>query len=259
MSADELDRELARLAKLARSDGRPGAKERVRRALDGHVRRRAPAAWLRFAAAATLVCVAAVASAMFGRSWWRAHQEAAQHKMHRDGGPAAPLGAIKPAPPTPPEPEPMIIEPEVIERGDRSTPASPSSKASAPERKRTVPSVSHGPARVTAPMPVFAPSVAVAPTPPPPRDSGAFTVTLAMKVLRRDHDAQGALALLKEYLAIHPNGELAEEALALSVDAAAQFDDDEAVALAERYLGKYPHGRFAAQARAALSRFDRAR
>jgi hypothetical protein len=69
-------------------------------------------------------------------------------------------------------------------------------------------------------------------------------VLAAMQALRRDHDPVRARALLDPYLARHPNGALAEEALAISIEAAAAHHDPDAAALASRYLARYPTGPF---------------
>ncbi|MBC8133141.1 MAG: hypothetical protein H7X95_09185 [Deltaproteobacteria bacterium] len=73
-------------------------------------------------------------------------------------------------------------------------------------------------------------------------------VVTAMRALRRDKDPQRARALLRRYLADHPNGALAEEALAISIEAAIVQQDDDARALASRYLHLYPNGPFRALA-----------
>ena len=61
-----------------------------------------------------------------------------------------------------------------------------------------------------------------------------------------------ARGLLSRYLAEHPNGALAEEALAMSIEAAIAHHDTDVAALASRYLRLYPHGSFQALARNAL-------
>ena len=53
-----------------------------------------------------------------------------------------------------------------------------------------------------------------------------------------------ARALLARYLGRHPNGALAEEALALSIEAAVAHHDADAAALGARYLQRYPAGPF---------------
>lgn len=84
-------------------------------------------------------------------------------------------------------------------------------------------------------------------------------VLAAMRALRRDHDPVRARALLRPYLREQPDGTLAEEALAITIEAALAHQDPDVNALGTRYLDLYPHGPFrvlADQARTAFSRPD---
>ena len=72
-----------------------------------------------------------------------------------------------------------------------------------------------------------------------------------MRALRLDHNPVRARALLTRYLAAHPNGALAEDALALSIEAAVAHHDADASALARGYLRRYPSGPFSALAQEA--------
>ena len=72
-----------------------------------------------------------------------------------------------------------------------------------------------------------------------------------MRALRLDQDPVRARALLARYLDRHPNGALAEEALALSIEAAMAHHDADAAALAVHYFRRYPAGPFCALAREA--------
>ena len=69
-------------------------------------------------------------------------------------------------------------------------------------------------------------------------------VLAGMRALRVDHDPVRARGLLARYLERHPNGALAEEALALTIEAALAHQDDDAPALGARYLRRYPGGPF---------------
>ena len=69
-----------------------------------------------------------------------------------------------------------------------------------------------------------------------------------MRALRLDHDPVRARGLLANYLERHPNGALAEEALALTIEAAVAHHDGDAAALGARYLRRYPAGPFRALA-----------
>jgi hypothetical protein len=77
-----------------------------------------------------------------------------------------------------------------------------------------------------------------------------------MRALRVERNPARARALLARYLGEHPSGDLAEEALALSIEAAVAQHDADVAALAARYLRLYPHGSFQALARQALAASD---
>lgn len=79
-------------------------------------------------------------------------------------------------------------------------------------------------------------------------------VAEAVRALRKQGDFARAQALLDQYLKSNPRGALAEDALALSIEAAAARKDPRAADYARRYLARYPNGRFRAVAERALSR-----
>ena len=79
-------------------------------------------------------------------------------------------------------------------------------------------------------------------------------VAEAVRALRKQGDFARAQALLDQYLKNNPRGALAEDALALSIEAAAARKDPRAADYARRYLARYPNGRFRAVAERALSR-----
>jgi hypothetical protein len=90
--------------------------------------------------------------------------------------------------------------------------------------------------------------------PSPVKAASAQETTLLMAAvhsLRREHDPLRAGVLLDDYLARYPGGVLAEEALALAIEAASARGDTQAATLAHTYLQRYPHGRFQQAARAA--------
>jgi hypothetical protein len=98
-----------------------------------------------------------------------------------------------------------------------------------------------------------APSADVAAAAPPSEE--AVLVLAAVRALRREHDPVRAGALLDDYLKRFPHGVLAEEALAVGIEAAvARLDTRAARLLADKYLGRYPSGRFAGLARKASGR-----
>jgi hypothetical protein len=86
------------------------------------------------------------------------------------------------------------------------------------------------------------------------RSEDSSAVVTALEALRNHHDPDRAAELLAGYLAAHPEGALAEEALALSIEAAGARHDPAAIAFADRYLRSYPNGRFRHSAEAALAR-----
>jgi hypothetical protein len=87
-------------------------------------------------------------------------------------------------------------------------------------------------------------------------DDEPTLVAAAVRALRRDHEAAHAAALLDEYLRRWPNGALAEEAMALSIEASqAAGGDGRTRALAVRYLQRFPSGRFVETAQRALVPF----
>jgi len=66
----------------------------------------------------------------------------------------------------------------------------------------------------------------------------------AIRALRTDRDWRRASSLLATYLRTYPHGALSEEAVALSIEAAAAGRSPSAATFAAEYLREYPHGRF---------------
>jgi len=81
----------------------------------------------------------------------------------------------------------------------------------------------------------------------------ATQVLDAVKALRAERDPGKAQGLLDDYMKSHPNGVLSEDALALSIEAAAARRDPKAKDYARRYLAKFPNGKYKALATRALS------
>jgi hypothetical protein len=77
-----------------------------------------------------------------------------------------------------------------------------------------------------------------------PAEEDTQVVLEGMRALRLDRNPVRARALLARYLERRPNGALAEEALALSIEAAVAHRDADAAALGARYVQRYPAGRF---------------
>jgi hypothetical protein len=86
----------------------------------------------------------------------------------------------------------------------------------------------------------------------PPSDDPSLLVG-ATRALRVDRDPALARALAKRYLDRQPKGALADEALAISIEAAIDHHDADAAALSARYLAQFPHGSFRALAERTLA------
>ncbi len=86
----------------------------------------------------------------------------------------------------------------------------------------------------------------------PPSDDPSLLVG-ATHALRVDRDPELARALAKRYLDRQPRGALADEALAISIEAAIDHHDADAAALSARYLAQFPHGSFRALAERTLA------
>ena len=86
-----------------------------------------------------------------------------------------------------------------------------------------------------------------------PSSEDPSQVVDAIQALRNNHDSVRASRLLADYLTRYPHGALAEEAIALSIEAAAANHSPAAASFAERYLRQYPNGRFRQTAEKALA------
>jgi hypothetical protein len=134
------------------------------------------------------------------------------------------------------ETTPVVEAPPIVQHHDRRTAA----RRKVALAEKPAPSVS--PAR----------AVEAAPTGP-----GAELVVEAMEARRAGKMAR-AERLLAEYRHRYPNGVLQEEALALSLEAAAlRGDTDSAAELAQEYLRRFPAGRFGARVRQVVKTLPR--
>lgn len=100
--------------------------------------------------------------------------------------------------------------------------------------------------------PVHAPAVRAPAHPRLARGEDPTPLVEAVRALRSEHDARRAARLLDAYLRSYPRGALAEEALALQIEAAATLKSPRAAEFARQYLRLYPGGRFQPAARQAL-------
>jgi hypothetical protein len=76
------------------------------------------------------------------------------------------------------------------------------------------------------------------------REHESLAVLEAARLLKREHRPTEAMKLLDGYFRRFPNGVMEEEALALSIEAAAAGGDARRSELARRYLPRFPAGRF---------------
>jgi hypothetical protein len=202
-----------------------GRKQRVQLRLGHTPRRRAPLL-LRLAVMALVLCGgAAIVSAALG-DWpgWMAR--AYERVVGKPPAGRAPTRARAIAPPAAArEIQPMVS-------------AAPIAHAPEPRLQRDA----------IAPRPRRA---ATSSTAPIGEDTSA--VSAAMRALRVERNPARARGLLARYLSEHPNGNLAEEALAMSIEAAIAHHDADVADLANRYLRTYPQGSFQTLARQALA------
>ena len=184
-------------------------------------RRAGGAMFLRPAVVAAILVMAGAATAAVtvGHGW------VAREWHHLTGQPVA----VAPA-----APQPRVAHP-------RPAPIAPPAVEPAPE-------VAAAPA-----VPARAPVLRISARVPPARGEDPSALVAAVRALRSDHDPQRAARLLDAYLRTYPHGALAEEALALQIEAAANMKSPRAAAFAEQYLRTYPNGRFRQSARQALS------
>ncbi|HEX3764790.1 MAG TPA: hypothetical protein VHW23_39110 [Kofleriaceae bacterium] len=267
------DPALAELARLVRAAGdpgpRPGAQDRVRRALAGRPPGRRWHRW-QAAAVAALVVFIVLPAAIAGVRWIVAspvspsvpavpapvpppaagsprvaHRSAAAAEPEAPASVPVPASAGSGAPVPRPAPEaPVTPGPVPPARGPTAMPPPASERRPHLPGRATAP-VDDAPAaaaairaRESSPVPIE-PGVASAPA----ADDTALVIE-AMRRLRRGHDPRAALRELDAYLSRFPDGDLAEEVLALAIEARAALGDAAACSLAEQYLQRYPHGRF---------------
>ena len=88
------------------------------------------------------------------------------------------------------------------------------------------------------------------------RSDDSSLVFDAVRALRQDRAPTHALELLQQYSQLHPRGPLAEEVLALSIEAATMCGDPRAQALIDRYLSRYPSGHFRAAVETSRARLS---
>ena len=169
--------------------------------------------------------------------------------------PAEP-GPVRPAPAGPPPMAARSAEASSgrvdVERPSQRpvAPAPIASPLPAPKSVAPLPSVGDVAA---APLPAASATTSIAETLPAQDREDAAQVIEAIRALRSDGDGVRSGALLADYLRAHPRGVLAEDALALSIEAAAaRHDSASAGEFGRRYLTQFPTGRFRSVAVRAL-------
>jgi hypothetical protein len=145
----------------------------------------------------------------------------AHHARPRNTATTVPVAAPAPAP---------------VEGGADPIVAAPPPVAADPQPVALPPAAERPAAKV---RPSRAPSAAVGRA-----DDDPSLVMRGMRALRREGDPARARALAERYLQSYPNGRLAEEALALAIEATLAHGDAEAQILGNRYLQRYPGGPF---------------
>jgi hypothetical protein len=239
------------LVGLVRSTGPykspPGRKQRVLLSLGRSNARRAPLILRPAIVAGVLIGCGAFASAALGpwRGWIG--------RMYERLGPSSERVALAPgqarthrstvthglAPAPPPvegPPAPLVVPP----------PVAPPSLAAAASRESIAPLHVRHAALSSAPHDGTGQATQASQGSMEERETQS--VLAGMRALRVDHDPVRARGLLARYLQRRPNGALAEEALALTIEAAVAHRDSDAAALGARYLRRYPAGPFRALA-----------
>lgn len=136
------------------------------------------------------------------------------------------------------------------------TPVAPAVAPATSQAARTVPPAAPAGDVAVSPLQILEPSVRPATKPAArprlARGEDPSLVVAAIQALRQDHDPARAAKLLADYLRTYPHGALAEEAVALSIEAATESKRPEAKTFAAQYLAQYPKGRFRRIAEQAL-------
>jgi hypothetical protein len=142
----------------------------------------------------------------------------------------------------PPSPQPVAAH--------TSAPAAPPAAVEPPTAVEVPAAIE--PETEPAPRPVHRKHAAAAPS----EEESALLIA-AVQALRRDHDPTRAGALIDDYLRRFEHGALAEEALALAIEAAATRGDERAADFGADYLRRFPNGRYRAAAENARARFGK--
>lgn len=224
----------------------PERKQRVRIAMTQAHTRSVRILWRQVAIVAIVVGAGAGASAAVWH-WPERVADAYQRLISERMAPFAPVSQERSAPRHPSAPN----------RSKTSNGSKDSTIATAPTPVASMARAAAGDRVATGSRPVSRHEVVaraeIRPAAPLHAGEDTAPVLAAMRALRRGHDPVRARVLLDTYLSGHPRGSLAEEALALSIEAAVAHNDPDARALADRYLRLYPVGPFRTLARQTLA------
>jgi hypothetical protein len=217
LAPSSLEADAADLFRAAETADTDVVKQRVReRLVETRVRSR-PRFVLAPAIFVGVLAIGTVASATLAVRWWRGAR-------------------VGPAP---------VADPAAANR-HALAPAAPTIAAVEPAAPEAV-------ADVAPPVPRQPPPTHVRRPRAPAVDAESSILFDATRALRREQDPARAGVLLDGYFRRFPHGALAEEALALAIEAAEARSDARARVLARRYLGRYPTGHYRERAERALA------
>jgi hypothetical protein len=258
---DEVDSTDPLVRKAARLLGHVGPLERAperERRIERKRRSRTPLQALAFARPLWMLAVffgAVTAAATVGGGWRRVRE-----RLFWPASTVTALYEVRPPPerepiapnaqaPSPPAAEPNFAGDGVAVRTEDRSPRQPDSERHTSGQKAATGRPSGG-----ASVPSGALSAGPPATPPAAATGpGAALVIEAMKA-RRTGDPARAARLLNEYRTKYPDGALQEEALVLSIEAAASLGDASVGELARTYLTLFPNGRFGNRVERVLGR-----
>jgi hypothetical protein len=220
------------LGSISRHQPPPGQKQRVRQRILEHAVRR-PISALRPVFVAGLVLIATAASAMLASHWFSTTQ------MRRQSSPSM-------------DQQPQVSSLTGQVRGLSGVADDYPDMSLGRANAEVLPDAN---AALLRPNGIETPLHVEPTVRPASQASEKVLVFDAMRALRREGHPEQAAKLLDEYLRGYPQGSLAEEALALYVEASTSLRDPKAKNLADRYLVLYPNGRFRAAAERARARF----
>jgi hypothetical protein len=201
--------------------------------------------------AAASAMIGRVGQAIFSRAQQRRRAAATRPPHQNAARTATAAKTADPASAAPAAPAPAVVPaetpaPPTAPRAVRAATVMRTTEAHRGAAKPALPAPhSPTPAATTASTP--------AATPAPMESEEQLLLTAAVRALRHEHDYERATRLLSTYLERYPDGMVAEEALALALEATVGRDTPRAAQFARRYLTRYPDGRWRGLARRAAA------